>query len=143
MLALKTIDSFLNTLDEKDIRLLLDLAKLSSVYRLGPNAEYILTNTFTCMNTTISIIFYCNKFNTNVHFTAFIYSNKHIQLLLEYCVSEMETIYTHCSFLVSPSSKHTIQESSHPCQDESFLSGYVSIPGDNKRKFCLFIVIIH
>lgn len=41
----------------------------------------------------------------------------------------METVYTHCPFLVSPSSKHTVQESSHPYQDESYLSGYVSIPG--------------
>jgi len=41
----------------------------------------------------------------------------------------METIYTHCSFFVSPPSKHAVQESSHPYQDESYLSGYVSIPG--------------
>jgi len=41
----------------------------------------------------------------------------------------MEAIYSHCSFLVSPPSKHTVQESSHPYQDDSYLSGYVSIPG--------------
>lgn len=46
LLTLKTVDSFLNTLDEKDIRLLLDLAKLASVYRLGPTAESIIINTF-------------------------------------------------------------------------------------------------
>lgn len=62
------------------------------------------------------------------NFTAFIYSNKHIKLLLEYCVSEMETIYSQCPFLVSPPSKHTVQESSHPYPDDSYLSGYVSIP---------------
>jgi len=50
LLAHKTIDSFLNTLDEKNIRLLLDLAKLASVYRLGPTAESILINTFICKN---------------------------------------------------------------------------------------------
>lgn len=50
LLSFKTIDSFLNTLDEKDVRLLLDLAKLSSVYRLGPNAESILINAFICKN---------------------------------------------------------------------------------------------
>ncbi|XP_060835591.1 E3 ubiquitin-protein ligase HERC2 isoform X3 [Rhopalosiphum padi] len=107
LLTNKTIDSFISTLDEKNVRLLLDLAKLASVYRLGPTAESILTNTF----------------------ISFIHSNKHIKLLLEYCVSEMETIYTHCSFFVSPPSKHAVQESSHPYQDESYLSGYVSIPG--------------
>lgn len=48
LLNLKKIDSFLNTLDEKDIRLLLDLAKLASVYRLGTTAEHILINTFIC-----------------------------------------------------------------------------------------------
>lgn len=53
MLALKTIDSFLSTLDEKDIRLLLDLAKLASVYRLGPTAENILINTFICKDINI------------------------------------------------------------------------------------------
>jgi len=41
----------------------------------------------------------------------------------------MEAIYSHCSFLVSPPSKHTVQESPHPYQDDSYLSGYVSIPG--------------
>lgn len=41
----------------------------------------------------------------------------------------METIYTHSSFLVSPPSKHTVQESSHPYQNEGFSAGYVSIPG--------------
>lgn len=50
----------------------------------------------------------------------------------------MESIYTHGSFLVSPPSKHTVQESSHPYQDDSYLSGYVSIPGIN-----LFIIIIN
>lgn len=48
LFTLKTIDSFLNTLNEKDIRLLLDLAKLASVNRLGPTAESILINTFIC-----------------------------------------------------------------------------------------------
>jgi len=50
ILALKTIDSFLNTLNEIDVRQLLDLAKLASVYRLGPTAESILINIFTCKN---------------------------------------------------------------------------------------------
>lgn len=86
-------------------------------------------------------MYYIKKFNnikTNFYFTAFIHVNKHIKLLLEYCVSEMESIYTHGSFLVSPPSKHTVQESSHPYQDDSYLSGYVSIPGIN-----LFIIIIN
>lgn len=48
LLTPKTVDSFLNTLDEKDIRLLLDLAKLASVFRLGPTAECVLINTFIC-----------------------------------------------------------------------------------------------
>lgn len=48
LLANKTIDSFLIRLDEKNIRLLLDLAKLASVYRLGSTAESILINTFIC-----------------------------------------------------------------------------------------------
>lgn len=48
LLANKTIDSFLTTLNEKNIRLLLDLAKLAFVYRLGPTAESILINTFIC-----------------------------------------------------------------------------------------------
>lgn len=79
-----------------------------------------------------------HKLNNNVqitHFIAFIYSNKHIQLLSEYCVSEMETIYTHCSFFVSPPSKHIVQESSHPYQDDTYLSGYVSVPGISKNLF--------
>lgn len=50
LLAHKTIDSFLSTLDEKNVRLLLDLAKLASVYRLGPTGECILINTFICKN---------------------------------------------------------------------------------------------
>lgn len=54
LLALKTIDNFLNTLDEKDIRLLLDLAKLAFMDRLGPTAECILINTFNCKNNLIS-----------------------------------------------------------------------------------------
>ncbi|XP_050428032.1 E3 ubiquitin-protein ligase HERC2 [Adelges cooleyi] len=107
LLSLKTIDGFLSTLDEKDIRLLLDLSKLAFVHRLGPNADRVFINTF----------------------IAFIHSNMHIQLLLEYCMSEIEAIYTHCSFLVSPPSKHMVQESPHPYQDDSYLSGYVSIPG--------------
>uniref|UniRef100_A0A2H8TU70 HECT-type E3 ubiquitin transferase n=1 Tax=Melanaphis sacchari TaxID=742174 RepID=A0A2H8TU70_9HEMI len=107
LLANKTIDSFVSTFDEKTVRLLLDLAKLASVYRLGPTAESVLINLF----------------------MSFIYTNKHIKLLMEYCVSEMETIYTHCSFIVSPPSKHAVQESSHPYQDDSCLSGYVAIPG--------------
>lgn len=77
-------------------------------------------------------MYYKHKLDNNIkitHFSAFIYSNKHIKLLLEYCVSEMEAIYSHCSFLVSPPSKHTVQESPHPYQDDSYLSGYVSIPG--------------
>jgi len=41
----------------------------------------------------------------------------------------METIYTHCSFLVSPPTKHTVQESLHPYQDECFSAGYVSVTG--------------
>jgi len=53
LLAHKTIDSFLNTLDEKNVRLLLDLAKLASVYRLGPTAESILINTFICKNSNL------------------------------------------------------------------------------------------
>lgn len=48
---------------------------------------------------------------------------------MEYCVAEIEIIYNHCSFLVSPPSKHIVQESPHPYQDDSYLSGYVSIPG--------------
>lgn len=50
LLTNKTIDSFLSNLDEKNIRLLLDLAKLASVYRLGSTAESILINTFICKN---------------------------------------------------------------------------------------------
>lgn len=82
-----------------------------------------------------------DNFKQISHFTAFIHSNKHIKLLLEYCVSEMEAIYSHCSFLVSPPSKHIVQESSHPYQDDSHMSGYVSIPGisKNKIKFREFI----
>lgn len=131
LLALKTVDSFLNTLNEKDIRLLLDLAKLASVYRLGSTAEYILINTFICNNIFINVLLSITiHFIKNIsNFTAFIYSNKHIKLLLEYCVSEMETIYSQCASLVSPPSKHTVQESSHPYPDDSYLSGYVSIPG--------------
>lgn len=129
IIALKTIDSFLNTLNEIDVRLLLDLAKLASVYRLGPTAESILKNIFTCKNNILVKEIIINNIIHNTYFAAFIHSNKHIKLLLEYCVSEMETIYTHCSFLVSPPSKHIVRESSHPYQDECYSSGYVSIPG--------------
>lgn len=62
LLNLKKIDSFLNTLDEKDIRLLLDLAKLASVYRLGTTAEHILINTFICKKTNITLIIPNKKF---------------------------------------------------------------------------------
>lgn len=79
-----------------------------------------------------------------VHFIAFIHTNKHVKLLLEYCVSEMEAIYGHGSLLVSPPSKHTVQESSHPYQDESYLSGYVSIPGIKfVNLFIFFLYIYH
>lgn len=53
-------------------------------------------------------------------------------------MSEMEAIYSHCSFLVSPPSKHTVQESSHPYQNESYLSGYVSIPGISTNVLLFF-----
>ncbi|XP_050522470.1 E3 ubiquitin-protein ligase HERC2 [Daktulosphaira vitifoliae] len=107
LLNLKKIDEFLNVLNEKDIRLLLDLLKLAFVNRFSSNADKVLINTL----------------------IAYIHANLHVNLLLEYCVSEMEAIYTHCSFLVSPPSKHVVQESTHPYQDDSYLSGYVSIPG--------------
>lgn len=83
LLSFKTIDSFLNTLDEKDVRLLLDLAKLSSVYRLGPNAECILINTFICKN----IFFKQNFFNLKLN------NNKIIYLQLLYTPTNIYNYY--------------------------------------------------